>query len=261
MRNSAAGCIYYSLKGNTVILLLLVLSAAPVIAAQTQISSIPSIEELQGGRFAAAAIDLETGGVLASTGNGSFPLDDPDLFILACTVDRLQNSITSLDSILRRDETPADRFWRVFHWNRDAPGRIMRTVCTESLSAWTETNGMNNTELHCFQPLTEGAAAVLPSMSTTDDVAKALHIIHSGLDINAVAAIIEEPDLGEGQASAVAEGWELYGWVDAGESHKTYALITLSPEGRAVGLIVMTDELCCMGKSDLALMLLWEEVK
>ncbi len=50
----------------------------------------------------------------------------------------------------------------------------------------------------------------------------------------------------------------LSGWVDSGENHKTFALIAISPEGRELGLILLSDDLCCEEKGDLAMMLLWE---
>ncbi|OPL19741.1 MAG: hypothetical protein AVO35_01840 [Candidatus Aegiribacteria sp. MLS_C] len=65
------------------------------------------------------------------------------------------------------------------------------------------------------------------------------------------------PDLGDGQAAEVAPGWELYGWVDAGEDHKTFALIARSPSGRDIALVLLNRRLCCPGKADLALMMLW----
>lgn len=96
------------------------------------------------------------------------------------------------------------------------------------------------------------------SSSTAADVAAALQIIHSGMDRPEVMELLEKPDMGEGQASSVGEGWDLYGWVDSGENHKTFALIAISPEGRELGLILLSDDLCCEEKGDLAMMLLWE---
>jgi len=98
------------------------------------------------------------------------------------------------------------------------------------------------------------------SLYTAGDVASALQIIYSGMDTPEVLEILEKPNMGEGQASSVGEGWELYGWVDSGEDHKTFALIALSNEGTELGLILLSDDLCCEEKADLAMMLLWQEV-
>ncbi|MCK5115996.1 MAG: hypothetical protein KAR44_05310 [Candidatus Aegiribacteria sp.] len=236
------------------------LTASPLttLTVQTQLSSIPAIEELPGGEFAAMVIDLQTGDVLTSTGSGSFPLDDPDIFMLAYVVELMQENIVSPDTIVGRDETVADRFRRALHGNREAAGRAMWAVGLESLSAWVGANGMTDTELHDIQLLWAGAPETDPSISTPGDIARALQIIHSGMNMSAVREILENPDMGEGQASSIAEGWDLYGWVDSGESHKTFVLIAISPEGSELGLILLSDDLCCVEKGDLAMMLLWE---
>ncbi len=243
-----------------VLLAFIALTASPLttLTVQTQISSIPAIEELPGGEFAASVIDLQTGEVLLSTGSGTFPVNDPDIFMLAYTVELLRENIVSPDTIVGRDETFVDRFRRAFHGNREAAGRAMWAVGLESLSAWVAANGMTDTELHDIQLLWAGAPETDPSMSSTGDIAEALQIIHSGMNMSAVRDIIENPDMGEGQASSIGEGWDLYGWVDSGENHKTFALIALSPEGRELGFILLCDDLCCEEKGDLAMMLLWD---
>ncbi len=242
------------------LLAFIALTASPLttLTVQTQISSIPAIEELTGGEFAASVIDLQTGEVLLSTGSGSFPLDDPDIFMLAYVVELMQDNSILLSTEVGRDETIADRFMWAFHGNREAAGRAMWIVGLESLSAWVAASGMEDTELHDIQLLWPGAPAVNPSMSSTDDVARALQIIHSGMNMSAVTEILENPDMGEGQASSIAEGWDLYGLVDSGENHKSFVLIAVSPEGKKLGLIILSDDLCCEEKGDLAMMLLWD---
>jgi hypothetical protein len=251
------------LKGFIMIHLLIAgfaLTASPLttLSVQTQLSSIPAIDKLAGGEFAAAVIDLNTGNVLASTGSGSFPLDDPDLFMLAYTVELMQNNVISPDTIVGRDETMTDRFRRAFDGNREAAGRAMWAVGLESLSAWVDANGMEDTELHDVQLQWAGAPETSPSMSTRQDVARALQIIHTGIYMPAVIEILENPDMGEGQASSIAENCDLYGWVDSGANHKTFVLIAISPEGRELGLVLLSKDLCCEEKGDLAMMLLWK---
>ncbi|MEN8207706.1 MAG: hypothetical protein ABFR50_00490 [Candidatus Fermentibacteria bacterium] len=239
---------------------ILALTASPLstLTVQTQLSSIPAIEELTGGEFTASVIDLQTGEVLTSTGSGAFPLDDPDIFMLAYVVELMQQDIVSPDAIVGREETVADRFRRAFRGNREAAGRAMWSVGLESLSAWVASNGMTDTELHDVQLLWDGAPETDPSMSTPEDVARALRIIHSGMNMSSVRDILENPQMGTGQASSIAEGWDLYGWVDSGASHKSFVLITVSPEGRELGLILLSKDLCCEEKGDLAMMLLWQ---
>lgn len=86
-----------------------------------------------------------------------------------------------------------------------------------------------------------------------------LGFIYSGVDIPAVRWICSRPDLGEGQAASVGEGWDLYGLVEEGPGYRNFILMALSPSGRDLGLVLLSEELCCGGKADLALMLLWQE--
>ena len=106
-------------------------------------------------------------------------------------------------------------------------------------------------------PVIPGEAESVPSC-TAADVAVALQIIHSGIDTPEVIELLKNPDMGDGQASSIAEGWDLYGWVDSGVDHKTFVLIAVSPEGRELGFILLCDDLCCEEKGDLAMMLLWQ---
>jgi hypothetical protein len=69
------------------------------------------------------------------------------------------------------------------------------------------------------------------------------------------------PDMGEGRASEVAQEWDLRGWVDTGEGYRNFLLVARSQDGRNIGLVLMSRELCCPGKADLALTLLWQTVE
>ncbi len=94
-----------------------------------------------------------------------------------------------------------------------------------------------------------------------DTAAHLLTYIYSQIDDPFFRLLISNPDMGDGQAAEVAEGWDLYGWVDAGESHKSFVLIARSPEGRNLGLVLLSSELCCESKGDLAMNLLWQEAQ
>ena len=190
-----------------VCLVMFALSSTPVTASipsffrSLEIMPIPALEELPGIRLSALVIDLPSGNPVALSGEGVFPFDIPEVFILAHAIDMMR--VDSVAFVMSQE---------------------IETV----------------------------------SSSTVEDVALALQIIHSGMDMPSVLEILENPDMGDGQASSVGEGWDLYGWVDSGESHKTYALIAISPEGRELGLILLSNDLCCEEKGDLAMMLLWE---
>lgn len=230
-------------------------SSAPVFI---QTASISDIENLSGGSFGAAVIDLNTGNVLASSGSGIFPVDDPDIFLLAYAIELMLEGELAPDTLVSRNITITDEFWWAFHGSRESAARAMWTIGLESVSSWVASKGMNDTELHDVQLEWEGAPASDPSLSSLEDVEQALRIIHSGMDIPAVPEIMENPDMGSGQASSVGQGWDLCGWVDSGEDHKTYVLIAIAPDGRERGLVLLSKDLCCEEKGDLAMMLLWQ---
>ncbi|MCK4670905.1 MAG: hypothetical protein KAT47_00080 [Candidatus Aegiribacteria sp.] len=223
-----------------------------------QTASISDIENLSGGNFGAAVIDLNTGDILASSGSGIFPVDDPDIFMLAFAIELMLEGKLDPDTLVGRNITIADEFSRAFHDCRESAARAMWTVGLESVSSWVASKGMNDTELHDIQLEWEGAPVASPSLSSLEDVTQALRIIHSGMDIPAVPEIMEDPDMGEGQALSVGQGWDLYGWVDTGQDHKTYVLIAIAPDGRERGLVLISKDLCCEEKGDLAMMLLWQ---
>ncbi|NOQ21307.1 MAG: hypothetical protein GQ565_01480 [Candidatus Aegiribacteria sp.] len=194
---------------------------------QQLISSIPALEELPGIRFSALVIDLPSGNPVVLSGEGVFTFDIPEVFILAHAIDMML-----VDTIVG-----------------GSPQEI------ETVSSWIADAGMNDT--HLVGTGSHDSPETISS-SSTEDVARALRIIHSGMDMPSVREILDNPDMGEGQASGVGAGWDLYGWADSGENHKTFALIAISPEGRELGFILLSDDLCCNEKGDLAMMLLWE---
>jgi hypothetical protein len=64
--------------------------------------------------------------------------------------------------------------------------------------------------------------------------------------------------MGQGRAAEVAQGWELHGWVDTGVGYRNFLLIARSSDDTDIGLVLLSRGLCCPGKADLALMLLWQ---
>ncbi len=231
-------------------------TTAPVLGSAT--ISLASISELDGADFGGGVINLTTGEVLAQIGSGQYSIDDPDIFLLAFAVELMQNGELSPDTVVGRDITIADEFWWAFHGCRESAARAMWTIGLESLSAWVVERGMSDTELHDVQLEWEGAPETEQSVSSVGDIILALSIIHSGMDIPAVVEIMENPEVGDGQASEVGADWDMCGWVDEGQEHKTFFLIARRDGRNDIGLILLADKLCCIEKADLAMLLLWE---
>jgi hypothetical protein len=222
--------------------------------------SLAAVDALEGGRFGAAVINLRTGSMLAATGNGVYPMDDPDPMLLAFAVELMKSGDLPPDSGFGRSSTIRNEFWWAFQRDKESAARLMWAIGLETLSAWAVNRGFSNTELHDVQLEWEGAPETAPSMTSLSDLSGALEIIASGMDIPAVREIMADPDLGDGQAASVGEGWDMYGWVDAGTAHKTFMLIAESDGGEMLGLVLLCDDLCCEEKADLALMLMWQAV-
>jgi len=220
--------------------------------------SLAAVDNLEGGRFGAAVVDLRTGDILGSTGHGVYPLDDPEPMLLAFAVELMVSGDLPPDSAFGRSSTIQNEFWWAFHQDKESAARLMWAIGLETLSAWAAGQGFSGTELHDVQLEWEGAPETAPSMTSLSDMVGALEIIASGMDIPAVREIMEDPDTGDGQAASVGQGWDLYGWVDGGADHKTYVLIAESPQGEMLGFVLLNDDLCCEEKADLALMLMWQ---
>ena len=184
----------------------------------------------------------------------------PTRSCLPFAVELMKSGDLPPDSSFGRSSTIQNEFWWAFQRDKESAARLMWAIGLESLSAWALDRGLSDTELHDVQLEWEGAPETAPSMTSLADLTDALKIIASGMDIPAVREIMADPDLGEGQAAAVGEGWDLYGWVDAGTDHKTFMLIAESDGGERLGLILLCEGLCCEEKADLALLLMWQAV-
>jgi len=82
-------------------------------------------------------------------------------------------------------------------------------------------------------------------------------LLHDAAGSPVVSRLLEDPYLGEGQASSVGDGFTLYGLVDQGEHHRSFFLFAVAEGYDPLGILLMNRDLCCPGKADLALMILW----
>ena len=94
-------------------------------------------------------------------------------------------------------------------------------------------------------------------MIPVEDAVVITRQLHTGLDIPEISLLLESPDLGDGQASLVGDGAYLYGIVETGSDHRLFILLSRR-EDPDLGLVLLDRNLCCPGKADLALMLLWD---
>ncbi|MBD3277325.1 MAG: hypothetical protein GF388_03410 [Candidatus Aegiribacteria sp.] len=184
-------------------------------------SSIPAIDELQGGDFSAVAMDIETGEFLLGTGSGTYPLASADVFFLAFNADMLQSG------------------------QIDVP----REPDMEALEAWITEKGLMDTE---FFP----SEAVRCSTSA-EDVARALVMINSGRHLPFVRRALKDFSIPE-RVEETFEGWGILGLADSGDDHLAFALIAVSPEENKMAAVLLSRSLCCPGKAELALTLLLE---
>jgi hypothetical protein len=210
--------------------------------------STPTIDGLQGGRFGAEVIDLDSGEILYSTGEGSYPLASSRFLLLAFAADvalgsgmpvsQLVMGGSASEGVLVGSLSDPVGTWRSSPLSR----------YSDDYGAWLDGKNI------AMSPFYSGAVEV-----STGTVLELLRLIHDGIDDDVLSATASDPDMGSGHAAEVAAGWKLYGWVDSGEGRKSFILVVRSPQGRNLGLILLSDELCCQEKADLAMMLLWQE--
>ena len=104
-----------------------------------------------------------------------------------------------------------------------------------------------------------GDGMPFPDAPCTVSLKEAMGFLYAAyLESPDLSSIPESPDLGEGRAADLAPGGGIHGWVDTGDGYRNFMIVARSGEGRDIGLILLSRELCCPGKADLALMLLWQ---
>lgn len=221
-------------------------------------SDIEDIIGLEGGNFSVGLIDLATGESVSRSESGSVNLDDPNIFLLAYAVDEEGRAPLALDTLRGRNETLEDQFLSGFRGNTEAALRAMNFLGLENTQIWAENSGFINTDLSSVQLEWEGAPEENPSKSTADDVLEILQILYSNIGDPSVRRIMRNPSVDSEFYEALGTGTILYGLVDTGSDHKTYAIIAITAEGRELGLVVLADDLCCEGKGDLAFRMLCE---
>ena len=206
------------------------------------------LESIQGGEFGGAIIDLGSGEVIARTGEGLYPLESlrPVLTAYAASV-----MAGGVEPFLPTDEDSSLATRILSHPFLDgAPGDIQLSPQDSLLvSDWME--------LMAFDVSLWSDSAGGEILVSLDDAIIIAESMHAGLGNNAIHGLLEEPELGEGQASSVGEGFPLFGIIDQGTDHRSFFLLSLSGDESHLGLVLLNRDLCCPGKADLALMLMW----
>jgi hypothetical protein len=214
------------------------------------VSDLPILDDLSGGRFGAAVVDLNTGEMVLSTGSGYYQLWDSRFLFTSFICEMQWESGKAFSRLffgglfpikmlgISPEDTSSDE---------DVP---LLNIYSLEFPKWMESIGLQSSISY-----TDAWDITL------DTAADLLSSVYSRIDDPFLRNLISNPDMGDAQAANVAQGWDLYGWVDAGENHKSFVLIARSPQGRDLGLVLLSNDLCCEEKGDLAMMLLWQEAQ
>lgn len=217
---------------------------------------------LEGGHFAVAVKDFETGESFVETEGGLFDMGSPELIIASCAIDLDRAGVVSLDTMSSRDETVGDQIIMAREGDLDALNRITGRVRRPTIDSWLAQKGFGSTTYGGVQFLWAGAPSMDPNMSSPGDCMGMLSIIESRLDEAEIRRLVRNPftrtELEELQGGSAT----IYGFCSRGtEGGRVRAAVIALPGDHRIGIVVLADQLCCEAKADLAFRMMWEALK
>ena len=218
--------------------------------------------ELEGGHFAVAVKDFETGDSFIETEGGLFDMGSPELIIASCAIDLDRAGVVSLDTLSSRGETVADQIIMAREGSQEALMRVTNRVRPQSIVSWLAQEGFSSTTYGGIQFFWPGAPAVDPNMSSPSDCMGMLSVIESRLDEAEIRRLVRNPftrtELEELQGGSAT----IYGFCSRGsEGGRLRAAVVSLPGDHRIGIVVLADQLCCEAKADLAFRMMWEALK
>jgi len=217
---------------------------------------------LEGGHFAVAVKDFETGESFIETEGGLFDMGSPDLIIASCAIDFDTRGIMPLDTISSRYETLADQIAMLREGDLEACRRVGDRLEHERVDSWLATKGYTSTTYGGTQLYWPGAPEIDPNTSSPDDCMGMLSIIESRLDEAEIRRLVRNPftrtELEELQGGSAT----IYGLCSRGDDGgRLRAAVIALPGDHRIGIVVLADQLCCEAKADLAFRMMWEALK
>lgn len=217
---------------------------------------------LEGGHFAVAVKDFESGESFVETEGGLFDMGSPDLIIASCAIDQDRAGIVSLDTLSSRGETVADQIIMAREGDLEALNRVTGRVLHQDIVSWLEREGFSSTTYSGIQLYWPGAPEIDPNISSPTDCMGMLSIIESRLDEAEIRRLVRNPFTRTGLEELQGGSATIYGLCSRGEDGgRVRAAVVSLPGDHRIGIVVLADQLCCEAKADLAFRMMWEALK
>lgn len=216
---------------------------------------------LEGGVWGLGVIDLRSGERITRNATRSFGLDVPSLPLAACGIELSNTGELPLDSMIARNE----RFWEKLHWSqqggRGVCAAVIWSIREERIARWLSERGFSGTAVHGVNLDLPYPQELEGNRITVNDALAFLEIFYSNIDQRNVRRIGDNPPLSQANRETLGVSNTLYGWFDETGSSRHIFLIVRRPSGEDYGIVILTDNLCCPGKADQALSILWDALK
>ncbi len=217
--------------------------------------------ELDGAVWGIGVIDLRGGDSVTRNLSRRFRLDMPSLPLTAMGIALSNSGEIPLDSMIGRNE----RFWERLHWAQQG-GRGMCAAAIWSIretriAEWLSAEGFTGTVINGVYLDTPIPYEPDPNYTTVEDALGFLEIVYRNIENRNARRIGDNPPLSQANRETLGTSNMLYGWFDETGSSRHIFLIVRKPSGEDYGIVILTENLCCPGKADLALSLIWDSLK
>jgi hypothetical protein len=216
---------------------------------------------LEGAVWGIGVVDLRTGERVVRNVSRSFRLDMPSLPLAACGVELSNSGEIPLDSMIARNE----RFWEKLHWaqqgGRGVCASVIWSIRETRIAQWLQDGGFSGTVVNGVYLDRPIPYEPDPNYITVDDALSFLDIVYRNLDDRNVRRIGDNPPLSQTNRETLGVSNTLYGWFDETSSSRHIFLIVRKPSGEDYGIVILTENLCCPGKADMALDMIWSSLK
>ncbi len=217
--------------------------------------------ELDGAVWGIGVIDLRSGERAVRNSTRSFGMDSPSLPLAACGIELSNSGEFPLDSMIARNE----RFWEKLHWaqqgGRGVCASVIWSIREARIAEWLSDGGYTGTAVSGVDLDLPTPVELDPNTINVEDAMAFLEIVYRNLDNRDARRIGDNPPLSQGNREALGTSNTLYGWIDESGSSRHIFLIVRKPSGEDYGIVVLSSNLCCPGKADLALSIIWDSLK
>jgi hypothetical protein len=216
---------------------------------------------LEGGVWGIGVVDLRSGETSTRNASRSFRVDVPSLPLAACGIELSNTGELPLDSMIARNE----RFWEKLHWaqqgGRGVCAAVIWSIRETRIARWLSERGFSGTAVHGVDLDLPTPILLEPNTITVENAISFLGIFYGSIDQRSVRRIGDNPPLSQANRETLGVANTLYGWFDETGSWRHIFIIVRKPSGEDYGIVILTENLCCPGKADQALSIIWDALK